>query len=585
MSFVRSISYDYFKTGTNSRGIGSIYSRIKSGLGNCKVKNKIIIGFGTVMVINLVCIVCLLCNMAFISYKMNSLYNGAFANVETTWNMRVSLVKIDRYMYRAIVEEDIIKMNKYLKYADEEEDNLKVSLNDLKENFIEDKSILDKFEGDFSEVLRSRENICTALNKGDKYEARTILNSGYKSKEEECEKNIGEIYDASKESAEYFIRNSEVVRNVSVIMCVVIILLSGFTAFIIGKIIISNILEGIDHVIQICGNLTNGNLETHSVYKYKDEMGMMGNNLNGTIEVMDSYIENISYVLRELAQGNLNVELDMDYRGDFSQIKYSLENIINSLKSAFISINSAANIVSVTSKEIECTSESLSQGADEQTKAIENVVEGIIDMSDKIKNTSGSLALLDEFFNRTSEAVNNENMKMNNLMEEMGSVNKSVSQISNITNAIESISRQTDLVALNAAIESARAGEEGKGFAVVAGEVRKLANETSEAVKNTAGIINSSIKKINDMDLQAAQVMNGLSKMIEEMKQVAQLVNNITTESKEQLNSVNNITGRIDDISQVIEYNLEIVDKSNSSVNELVMQAVSLEEQIGHFNY
>lgn len=574
MNFIKNCKLEYFKASIYNK----IYERLKKKLRNCKIKNKILIGFGIIMIINIICILCLLCNLVLVSYKMNNLYNGAFRNVETILSARVSLVKIDRYMYKAISEEDIGKINKYLNYADEEEKKLKNTFTICEE-------FSDEFEEKLKALFNKRQEICISLNKGDKYEARTILNSGYKNMEEECEKNISEIYDLSKKSAEELINNSIIIRNFSFVISLIIVITCILLAGIISRVIICLLLEGIDYVIEICSNLLNGNLEVNKLYECEDEMGMMGRNLRGTIEVLEGYIENISYVLKEICQGNLNVKMEMNYKGDFSQIQYSLENIVNTLKGAFLNINCAANIVLSTSKEMEMTSEGLSQGAHEQSKAIEYAVDGIMYISEEIKSNTKNLIDIDEFFNKTIEHVNGEKEKMNNLMNEMKNISNSVIQVRAITDSIQAISRQTDLVALNAAIESARTKVNGRGFAVVAEEIRKLANASSKAVENTEKIIDSCISKINNMNIQAEDVKDGLFHLINEINNVSRNIKCITEQSKGQLNYMNKITDRIEDIDNVTKSNLKMIEKYQHSVNELVMQAVSLEEQIRLFNY
>ena len=358
-----------------------------------------------------------------------------------------------------------------------------------------------------------------------------------------------------------------------------------FICFKITKYITSKILEGISHVTDVSNNLANGVLKTSEDYDSNDEMGMMSRNLNGTISILDSYIGDISNVLKELSEGNLNTKVKIKYSGDFLEIENSLKNIITSLSSVFLSINNASCIVSRGAKEISVTGELLSEGSDHQAKSIEEVVESIIDISDKIKDNTKNSIEVDKLFDNTTKMINDENDRMNLLLQSMDKINKSSEKINEIIDTIKSIADDTNLLALNAAIEAARAGEYGRGFSVVADEVSKLAKQSQDAVKSTTRIINDSINSILEGTGIVKEISEDLNVISEDVNNVSNLVKKITMSSEEQLFHINSITGKIDDISCVIESNLEIVEKTKLSANELARESGILDEEIRRFNF
>ncbi|CAI3198920.1 methyl-accepting chemotaxis protein [Clostridium neonatale] len=172
---------------------------------------------------------------------------------------------------------------------------------------------------------------------------------------------------------------------------------------------------------------------------------------------------------------------------------------------------------------------------------------------------------------------------MTEMVSAMNEIEASSMNIKEIINTIDSIAEQTNLLALNAAIEAARAGEAGKGFAVVAEEVRKLAEESSQAVKDTANLIENSIKSVNNGKEIADTTAASLEDVVEHTKEAVQLVDNITKLSEEQAISIEQINGGIDQIADVVQSNSAIAEESAAASEELSAQAETLEVMISRF--
>lgn len=537
----------------------SIIKNFNRKIKDYSIKKKISFGFGLIMIVNIIFITSLLFNMGIMSQKISRLYNGPFSTNDMVCDTRVSLVKIDRYMYRAMLESDGERINKFLNLADEEENILKDKLSQLNEiqNF-NDFQTMDEFEKELNSALEDRKKISESLLNGDKYAAKILMGSGYKSKIENCEESIKKIYDLAHSNAVNFIKASHFNRNITFITAFLGLLFLMLICFFITKYITCSILEGINHIIDVSNNLASGILKANDEYDSKDEMGMMSRNLNGTISVLGNYIKDIFNVLKELSKGNLRTKVNIEYNGDFLEIEESLNNIIESLNSVFYNINNASCIVSKGAKDISITGEALSTGSDQQAKAIEEVVESIIDISDKIKDNTKNAVEVDGLFDNTKKMISDENKNMGELLKLMEDINNSSEKINEVIYTIKAIAEQTNLLALNASIEAARAGEHGKGFSVVAQEVLKLANKSQEAVGSTSSIIRSSQKCVQYGTEMVHKISSDLNIIWSDVNDVSKLIKKITSSSEEQLLHINSITGKIDDISCVIESNLEM---------------------------
>ena len=172
---------------------------------------------------------------------------------------------------------------------------------------------------------------------------------------------------------------------------------------------------------------------------------------------------------------------------------------------------------------------------------------------------------------------------MNEMVTAMNKIEESSRNIKSIINTIYSISEQTNLLALNAAIEAARAGESGKGFAVVADEIRKLAEESSVAVKNTEILIEDSISNVNNGKNIADEASEALNAVVAKAKEAVEVIGTIAKLTEQGAMSISEVYEGIDQIAEVVESNTAISEESAAASEELSSQSESLQNMIDKF--
>ena len=236
----------------------------------------------------------------------------------------------------------------------------------------------------------------------------------------------------------------------------------------------------------------NHDLNMHS----NDEIGILSHSFESTRIRLNDYIGEISNILEAMSKGDLTVSTTQNYIGDFVSIKQSLNDIVGNLNSTITQIVESSEQVSNGSEQMAIAANALSQGSVEQASAVEELEGTITDISNRVEETAKNAESANQQANAIGIQVQESNQKMQEMIKAIEDINHSSNEIGKIIKTIEDIAFQTNILALNASVEAARAGDAGKGFAVVADEVRNLAEKSADASKSTTMLIESSIAAV-----------------------------------------------------------------------------------------
>jgi len=332
--------------------------------------------------------------------------------------------------------------------------------------------------------------------------------------------------------------------------------------------------------------IANGELngEFEEVKASGDEAGLLVTSFEETKNQLQDYISDISGTLESIANGDLTVSVDREYKGDFIAIKDSLNQIIDALNAAFGEASEASENLLNGAQQVEKASQSLANAAASQAGAVVEITASIEDIAAHTDANTKDVLRANELTQNAKSEASSGNEQMQRMVTAMKEISEASENIAKITKVIDSIAFQTNILALNASVEAARAGEHGKGFAVVAEEVRSLAGKSSEASAEIEEMINNSIAKINAGSKIAAETAKDLDKILGEIDEIANIMDNIATVSKDQAEAVAQVNKGIAQISNDVQNNSAVSEECAASSIELSNQAKLLMEQIEFYN-
>jgi len=235
-------------------------------------------------------------------------------------------------------------------------------------------------------------------------------------------------------------------------------------------------------------------------------------------------------------------------------------------------LNEGADQVASASGEVSSASQSLAEGASEQAASIEETSSSLEEMSSMTKQNADNATQADNLMKEAKQMVGTANESMGSLTESMKEISKASEKTAKIIKTIDEIAFQTNLLALNAAVEAARAGEAGAGFAVVADEVRNLAMRAADAAKNTANLIEGTVKKVKDGSELVTRTNEAFGEVAKSAAKVGSLVSEIAAASNEQALGIDQINKAVAEMDKVVQQNAANAEESASASEEMSAQ-------------
>ncbi len=385
----------------------------------------------------------------------------------------------------------------------------------------------------------------------------------------------------------------------------------------------SHVVKPVRELVEFSERLGSGDYKARTAVDSADDLGLIAQNLNRAADRVSKVVYNqeaqdtlqksvtdFLTIVSQIARGDLTLrgKVTNDALGNVvDSVNYMMDNftkVLERVRNAAIDVSSSANAILA-------SSEQMAQGANQQDQEITNTSSAVEQLTVSMKQVSNNAEASAEAARRALDAAEQGNRSVRDTLEGMQRIRASVQatakkikslgdrslEISEIINVINDITEQTNLLALNAAIEAARAGEAGRGFAVVADEVRKLAEHSRNATKDIAALIKAIQAETNEAVVvmeegtrevevgarladQAGKALEAISSVV---RQSAELVQEISLASKQQVRGTEGVANAMQIISGITRQTSQGARQTARTVEQMVKLSEQLNEALSQF--
>jgi len=288
-------------------------------------------------------------------------------------------------------------------------------------------------------------------------------------------------------------------------------------------------------------------------------------------------------IARSVAAGDLTQQIHVDSNNETGQLLQALKDMNESLANTVSSVRRGTETITVASGEIASGNADLSSRTESQAGSLEETASSMEELTSTVRQNADNARQANQLVVSASEVAVKGGNVVSQVVTTMGSIKDSSRKIVDIIGVIDSIAFQTNILALNAAVEAARAGEQGRGFAVVASEVRNLAQRSASAAKEIKSLIDDSVNKVDVGSKLVDQAGSTMEEIVTSVKHVADIMSEITSASQEQSDGIEQINQAISQMDEMTQQNAALVEQAAAAAQSMQDQAVELSRAVSIF--
>jgi methyl-accepting chemotaxis protein-1 (serine sensor receptor) len=302
--------------------------------------------------------------------------------------------------------------------------------------------------------------------------------------------------------------------------------------------------------------------------------------------LMRAVVRPLAYAVRvteRVAEGDLTVQVAASSRDETGRLLHGLRAMRDGLAEAVAVIRRSAQHVGTASREIAAGHANLSSRTEEQASSLEETAASMEELATTVRHNTENARQAQQLALGTSQAAAEGGKVMTEAVGRMSGVSEASRKIADIIGVIDAIAFQTNILALNAAVDAARAGEQGRGFAVVAAEVRALAQRVATAAKEIKGLIQNSVEEVGAGTKLVEAAGRKMEDIVASVKRVTDVMSEMAAASAEQLSGIDQVSRTVTQMDQVVQENAAMVEQTAAATEAMAVQAEQLVQAVSRF--
>ncbi len=504
-----------------------------------------------------------------VSELTNKFYDNPFTVSVHAIEIESYMMNMSRYMKDIALAENEAQIETASKKVDELESSIYNNLEVIKPRFLGDPQLLVSLEESFKNWKPIRDEVISLSSAGNKREAGAITKEKGAPLIGLIENSINGIKQSALEKATQFNTDASSTSQQTMVTIIIVLVIALAIAIAIALFIVRMISKSLKVLqTEIVGLSERGGDLTQEIgIDTKDEIGELSRGIN-------KFIAGFRSIIAQVKDASIQVAASSE------QLSASSEQT-----------NKAAEEIAAVIQEVAAGSEKQVQSVEESTTIINEMAVGVKQISSNAENVSRTATEASDRASEGNQAIQTSVSQMNSIQQSVNGLSLVIKglgdrsqEIGQIINVITDIAGQTNLLALNAAIEAARAGEQGRGFAVVADEVRKLAEQSAQSSQQISQLItmiqNETNQAVDSMENTTKEVLEGITLVNtagDLFNQIQGSVIDVTSQVEEVSSAVNQMTSRVDQMVQSITLVAEVAQEAASGTQSV---SAATEEQL-----
>ncbi|SJN09758.1 Methyl-accepting chemotaxis protein I (serine chemoreceptor protein) [Halomonas citrativorans] len=285
----------------------------------------------------------------------------------------------------------------------------------------------------------------------------------------------------------------------------------------------------------------------------------------------------------QIAAGNLAASNKQTSHDELGELLYSLDTMRFSLASIVTDLDSRVSIVTPAVRQIAAENEELSSRTEQQASSLQQTAASMEEMTSTVQQNTENARQATELAMQNADSTRDTGKQMEALVERMQRIAQSAEKMTEMISVIDGIAFQTNILALNASVEAARAGDHGRGFAVVASEVRNLAGRSATASQEIRKMIDSTTQEVSGGRSAVEQAERAIENVMQQVSRVSVLMESISTASNEQSSGIGQINSAVAEMDHVTQQNASKVQSIAASADNLALEAFELANVVDAF--